>query len=118
MTVNGSSLSERRDHEGDIPSQRQSFKSEKRTINYAVDDDKSDSGTEYDKLVVLGSQIASKRKKKEYFQKGWFKKSNWHKDKIKSQEVIDTTVANNNSLIVNNALDGLSSNANWLGADS
>ena len=45
------------------------FKGEKRTINYADDDDKSDSGTEYDKADVLGSQILSKRKKKEYFQK-------------------------------------------------
>ena len=90
MTVNGSSLSERRDHEGDIPSQRQSFKSEKRTINYAVDDDKSDSGTEYDKVVVLGSQIASKRKKED-FQKE--RKSNQHKNKSKSQEVIDIYIS-------------------------
>ena len=93
------------------------FKGEKRTINYADDDDKSDSGTEYDKADVLGSQIVSKRKKKEYFQKEWFKKSNWHKNKSKSPEVFDTSVANSNSLSVNNALDGLSSNTNCLGAD-
>ena len=31
--------------------------------------------------------------------------------------MIYTSVANNNSLSVNNALDGLSSSTNWLGAD-
>ena len=58
---NDRGLSERRDHEGDILSKRRSSGVKKRTINYADDDDKSDpedSGTEYDKVVVLGSQIA------------------------------------------------------------
>ena len=65
-------------------------------------------------MVVLGSQIASERKKKEDFQEE--RKSNQHKNKSKSQEVIDTSVANNNSLSINNDLDGLSSSTNWLGA--
>ena len=46
---------------GDILSKRRGSGVKKRTINYADDDDKSDpedSGTEYDKVVVLGSQIA------------------------------------------------------------
>ena len=50
---------------GDILSKRRGSGVKKRTINYADDDDKSDpenSGTEYDKVVVLGSQIASKKK--------------------------------------------------------
>ena len=42
-----------------------------------------DSGTEYDKVVVLGSQIAwNRKKKKEDFQKE--RKSNRHKNKSKS----------------------------------
>ena len=78
--------------------------------------DPEGSGTEYDKVVVLGSQILSNRKKKkEDFQKE--RKSDRRKNKSKSQEVIDTSVASNNSLSVNNALDGLSSSTNWLGAD-
>ena len=116
---NDSGLPERRDHEGDVLSKRRSSRVKKRTINYADDEDKSDpedSETEYDKVVVLGSQIASKiKKKKDDFQKEW--KYNRHKNKSKSQEVIDTTVANNNSLSVNNAIDGLSSSTNWLGTD-
>ena len=70
---NDSGLSERRYHEGDILSKRQSSRVKKRKMNYADDDYKSDpegSVTEYDKVVVLGSQIASNRKKKkEDFQK-------------------------------------------------
>ena len=67
-------------------------------------------------MVVLGSQIVSERKKKkEDFHKE--RKSNQHKNKSKSQEVIDTSVANNNSLSINDALDGLSSSTNWLCAD-
>ena len=109
---NDSGLSERRDHEGDILSKRRSSRVKKRTMNY----DPEGSGTEYDKVVVLGSQILSNRKKKkEDFQKE--RKSDRRKNKSKSQEVIDTSVASNNSLSVNNALDGLSSSTNWLGAD-
>ena len=113
---NDSDPSERRDHEGDILSKRQSSRVKTR-INYADDDDKSDpedSGTEYDKVVVLGSQTASKRKKKKEDFKNE-QKSNRHKNNSKSQEVIYTPVANNNSLSVNNALDGLGTH--WLGAD-
>ena len=65
----------------------------KRTINCADDDGKSDpedSGTEYDKVVVLSSQIASKRKKED-FQKE--QKSNKHKNKSKSQEVNDIYIS-------------------------
>ena len=64
---NDSGLSEMRHHEGDILSKRQSSRVRKRAINYLDNDHKSDpedSGTEYDKVVVLGSQIASKEKRR------------------------------------------------------
>ena len=91
----------------------------KRAINYEDDVDKSDpedSGTEYDKVAVLGFQVASKRKKKEEdFQKE--RKSNRHKSKSKLQKVIDTSETNSINLSVNNSLDGFSSSPHWLGAD-
>ena len=60
-------------------------------------------------------QLHKEKKKKEGFQKEL--KSNHHKNKIKSQEVIDISVINSSSFSVNNALDGLSSSTHWLGAD-
>ena len=84
------------------------FKSEKRTRIYSDNDSKSDpedSMTEYVKVAVLGSQMASKKKRRRKI----FKKSEKHKNKSKSQGIIDTSVASSSSLSVNNALDGLSS---------
>ena len=116
---NYSCLSERRNHEGDILSKRRSWRMRKRAINYEDDVDKSDpedSGTEYDKVAVLGFQVASKRKKKEEdFQKE--RKANRHKSKSKLQKVIDTSETNSINLSVNNTLDGFSSSTHWLGAD-